>query len=52
MDKIEKLRLIDNPMIEGNLLKLVKDEHMSSEKKKIFNYVSNKKVQNEKYLKI
>jgi hypothetical protein len=52
MEKIEKLRLIDNPMIEGNLLKLVKDEHMTSEKKKIFNYVNQKKVQNEKYLKI
>ena len=52
MEKIEKLRFIDNPLIEGNLLKLIKDEHMTSEKKKIFNYVNQKKVQNEKYLKI
>lgn len=52
MEKIEKLRLRDNPLVEGNLLKIMKDEQMSAEKKKILNYVNQKKVQNEKYLKI
>lgn len=44
MEKIEKLRLRDNPLVEGNLLKIMKDEQMSAEKKKILNYVNQKKV--------
>ncbi len=48
-EKIDKLRFKDNPLIDGNLLKILKNEQNA---KNIMKLVDQKKVQNEKYLKL
>ena len=40
MDKINKLKLRDNPVIEKNLLRIVKYNRVTIEKKKILNYIN------------